>query len=164
MKIQLLGTMKGLDRDGKKKTWAKGHIFDDADGKIPSDIMIALRNKSPLIGVVPEISKPGTQSETVAVSNKQLNSTLDDLKTAQEKIAGLKDEVLELKKKNEVLKDEILKLKNSIEKEKLNNMESKEETTPPSLKDEHRCVLCGRVFDSAQGLNMHTIKAHPNKD
>jgi len=43
-------------------------------------------------------------------------------------------------------------------------MDNKEETTHPSLKDEHRCVLCGRVFDSAQGLNMHTIKAHPNKD
>ena len=164
MKIQLLGTMKGLDRDGKKKTWAKGHTFNDADGKIPSDIMIALRNKSPLIGLVPEMSNPGAQTDAAVVSNKQLNSTLDDLKTAQEKIAGLKDEVLELNKKNEVLKDEILKLKNSIEKEKLNNMESKEETTSPSLKDEHKCVICGRPFPTAQGLNMHIIKAHPNKD
>lgn len=146
MKIELLGTIKGSLPNGKSETWPKGKIFNDAEEKIPQEIMILFKNKSPLVRAVLDAD----DAKSLEVSSEQIKETLENLEEAIKEIAKLKDDKGELEKEIDILEARIKQL----EKEKI-------EISSGNVKDkELACPHCDNTYKDAKSLNIHITKAH----
>jgi len=182
MDIKLMGFIKGTE-NGVKAEWPEGKTFTDRDGKkIPTDILLLLKAKSPLVQeIVPQMAT----GVSTGVSDEQLNKLLEEIEDLSKSITVLleKNSGLELKvndllseiqrrkdRENELLKslDQAKLLENSL-KERNATLENTISTFNNDIKEPEvaeaegdiKCAICGKTAKSNAGLAAHMRTAHP---
>jgi DNA repair exonuclease SbcCD ATPase subunit len=183
MDIKLIGSITGTE-NGVTAKWPEGKTFTDRDGKkIPTDILLLLKAKSPLVQeIVPQMAT----GVSTGVSDEQLNKLLEEIEAFSKNTVALMEQNAELEQKIKDLLSEIQRLKdreiellkaldqskvleNSLKERNATlentisafNNGTNEPETAAAAEGDIKCAICGKPAKSNAGLAAHMRTAHP---
>jgi DNA repair exonuclease SbcCD ATPase subunit len=181
MDIKLIESITGTE-NGITAKWLQGKIFSDRDGgKIPTDILLLLKAKSPLVQeIVPQMAT----GVSTGVSNEQLNKLLEEIEAfskntvalmeqndgLERKTKDLLSEIQSLKdRENELLKaldqakllENSLKERNTVLENTISAFNNGKEIEAADAEGDIKCAICGKTAKSNAGLAAHMRTAHP---